>query len=151
MNKLSKDKRDKLLLVVIGTIIVTGALYFLVVTAQQQHLADYLATVDATQEKLAKAERWVRMAPGIQANLDGNRKDLEVKHEFMAPIDKFKWFYNTLEKFLSQYAVKLLDITREPEVGEAGVLPKFPYQAATFGVKLRARFHDFGRCLADFE
>jgi len=32
-----------------------------------------------------------------------------------------------------------------------GNLPKFPYQAATFGVKLSARYHDFGRFLADFE
>ena len=31
------------------------------------------------------------------------------------------------------------------------MLPKFPYQAASFGVKLAARYHDFGAFLADFE
>jgi len=31
------------------------------------------------------------------------------------------------------------------------VLPKFPFQSATFGVKISGRFHDFGAFLAKFE
>jgi hypothetical protein len=91
------------------------------------------------------------MAPTIDSRLAACRRELEAKQENMAPVDKFKWFYNTLDHFRAQHRVKLIDITREPEIGDIGVLPKFPYQAASFGVKLNARFHDFGAFLADFE
>jgi Tfp pilus assembly protein PilO len=151
MNKLSKEKRDKLILVVIGTAAVLGVLYFLVVSAQLGTLDDYADKTAATREKLDKAERWLRMVPGIQARLSAARSEVEAKQDAMAPVDKFKWFYNTLEKFLAQHRVKLIDITREPEVGDLGVLPRFPYQAASFGVKLTGRYQDLGVFLADFE
>src|SRR5262249_10267395 len=92
-----------------------------------------------------------RMGPTVQSKLAACRKELERKQESMAPVDKFKWFYNTLDQFIARHHVHLIDITREPEVGELGTLPKFPYQAASFGVKLSARYHDFGAFLADFE
>jgi hypothetical protein len=151
MNKLSKEKRQKLLLVAIGTGGVLAALYLLVVTSQMAALAECANKLDSVLDKLSKAENWVRMAPGIESKLEASRKELESKHEGMAPVDKFKWFYNTLEQSLARSQVKVTDITKEPELGEVGVLPKFPYRAATFGVKLRARYHEFGSFLADFE
>jgi hypothetical protein len=151
MNKLSKEKRDKLLLVAIGTGGLLAVLYFLVVSPQQSALQDYADKTEIAKDKLATAERWLRMSATIQSRLEVSRKELADKQESMAPVDKFKWFYNTLDKFLNQRRVKLTDITREPEIADVGVLPKFPYQAAIFGVKLNARFHDFGMFLADFE
>jgi hypothetical protein len=151
MNKLPKEKRDRLILVGLGTAGLLGALYFLVISSQNLALNDYAEKTQAAKEKLTKAERWLRMAPGVQSRLDSARKELDAKQEGMAPLDKFKWFYDILDKFMAQHQVKLTDITREPEVGDVGVLPKFPYQAATFGVKLNARYDDFGSFLADFE
>jgi hypothetical protein len=151
MNKLTKEKRDRLLLVGVGTSALLAALYFLVITSQQAALRECLDKTEATKQMLAKAERWSRMASGIEARLNAHRAELESRQEYMAPVDKFKWFYNTLEKFLTRHSVQLVDITREPVVGDVGVLPKFPFQAATFGVKLNAYFHDFGAFLADFE
>ncbi|MHC1764800.1 MAG: hypothetical protein AB9869_10940 [Verrucomicrobiia bacterium] len=151
MNKLSKEKRDRVLLVAIGTCAILAAFYLLIVTGQRTALADYATQIDAEQQKLDKAERWLRMAPTIETRLNTIHKDLEAKQEDMAPVDKFKWFYNTLESALARHKVQLVDITREPELGEVGVLPKFPYRTATFGVKLLASFHDYGTFLAEFE
>lgn len=151
MSKLPKDKRDKLMIVVISTCAVVAGFYLLVIGGQQTSLQEFRQKSDATQEKLQKAELWLRMAPSIQAKLNAARKELEGKQRDMTPLDKFKWFYNTLDRFLAQHRVKLVDITREPELGPIGVLPKFPYQAATFGVKLVAHYHDLGSFLAEFE
>jgi hypothetical protein len=151
MNRLSKEKRDRLVMVILGAGGLAATIYFFVISAQNQALADCMQKTDVTREKLTKAERWMRMVPTIQTKLDTARNDLELKQEGMAPMDKFKWFYDTLEPFLAQRQVRLTDITREPELGDVGVLPKFPYQAATFGVKVSARYHDFGSFLADFE
>ena len=151
MNKLTKEKRDRLLLIALGTGGILAALYFFVIGNQNQALDECAQKIDAAKEKVTKAERWLRMAPGIQAKLDTARKELDTKNEGMAPVDKFKWFYDTLDPFLAQHKVKLIDITREPEIGDVGTLPKFPYQAATFGVKLSGRYDDFGVFLADME
>jgi hypothetical protein len=151
MNKLSKEKRDKLLLIALGTGGLLAALYLMVISAQNTALAEYSEKTEAAKEKLAKAERWLRMAPTIQTRLDSNRRELEGKQAEMAPVDKFKWFYDTLDKFLAQRSVKLTDITREPEIGAVGILPKFPYEAATFGLKLNARYKDLGAFLSEFE
>ena len=151
MNKLLKEKRDKLVLVALATAAALAALYLLVVSAQKTALDEYADRTELAKEKLAKAERWLRLAPGIQTRLTSCRSELEQKQANMAPVDKFKWFYNTLDQFRTKHRVKLVDITREPEIGDVGVLPKFPYQAASFGVKLNARFHDLGVFLAEFE
>jgi hypothetical protein len=151
MNKLSKEKRDKVMLVALGTGAVLAALYLLVVSGQRAALADYATRIDSEKQKLEKAERWLRMASAIETRLGTIQQDLVGKQENMAPVDKFKWFYNTLESALVRHKVRLVDITRDPELGEVGVLPKFPYRAATFGVKLLASFHEYGAFLAEFE
>jgi hypothetical protein len=151
MNKLTKEKQQKLLLVMMGTVGVLGALYLIVVSAQMDALGECAAKIESVKQKLGKAESWARMAPGIQEKLEAIRHELDSKHEGMAPVDKFKWFYDTLEKPLARCQIKLTDITKEPELGEIGVLPKFPYRAATFGVKLSAQFHELGGFLEEFE
>jgi Tfp pilus assembly protein PilO len=151
MNKLSKEKRDRLVLIILVTGGIVATLYFLVISAQQRTLREYSENTDSAQAKLAKAEHWLRMSPNIQSQLLAARKDLESKEDGMAPVDKFKWFYDLLESSIARHRVKLTDITREPEISDVGVFPKFPYQAATFGVKLNARYDDFGSFLADFE
>jgi hypothetical protein len=151
MNKLSKEKRERFLLVLMGTVGVLATLYFFVVSAQRTSLQDCADKTDVAREKLEKAQRWLRMSESIHSRLASCRAELEAKQADMAPVDKFKWFYNTLDTFLAQHRVKLVDISREPGIGDLGVLPKFPYQAANFGVKLTARYHDFGTFLADFE
>lgn len=139
------------MLVAIGTGAVLAALYLLVVSGQRAALADYATKIDSEKQKLEKAERWLRMASSIETRLGAIQKDLDGKQEHMAPVDKFKWFYNTLESALARHKVRLVDITRDPELGEVGVLPRFPYRAATFGVKLLASFHEYGAFLAEFE
>jgi Tfp pilus assembly protein PilO len=151
MSKLSKEKKDKLTLVIGATLGAIMLLYFLVISPQQAERRDQESKIATVRESVEKAERLLRMAPTVRANLNAKRELIEARHEHMAPLDKFKWFYNTLENFRAAYDVNLVDITREPEVAEVKVLPNFPYQSATFGVKLSASYHDFGRFLADFE
>jgi hypothetical protein len=151
MSKLPKEKRDKLLLVGLGVGALLAVLYFFVVAAQKDALRECASKIDVAQDKLSKAEMWLRMAPSIEAQLELQRQSLAAEHDGLAPLDKFKWFYDTLHGFLAQHKVQLVDITREPEIGPAWTLPNYPYQTATFGVKCQAFFHDFGAFLSDFE
>src|SRR5438105_12680302 len=134
MNKITKEKRDKLGLIGVGTALVTLAFYFFVISPQQQQIDEHEDKIARTGELLSKDERWIHQRQAVHANLATHRQTLEARQTEMAPLDKFKWFYNTLESFQSRYDVSLVDITREPELGEVGMLPNFTYQAAIFGV-----------------
>ncbi len=152
MNKITKDKRDKLLIIGVLTGLVVSVLYAMVISAQRGQIADLEDKIFRTRESLDKNARWIRQSATVQANASAVVQDLDAVHSQMSPLDKFKWFYNSVEKFRAGYSnVSLLDISREPEIGEIGVLPKFPYPAATFGVKMHSTYHDFGKFISDFE
>lgn len=151
MNKLTKEKKDRLVMTTVMSCFATLAVYVFVISPQR-------AEIRQSEEKLATSLdlrdtslRWMRMAPMVRSNLFAKRGELSESEEIMAPVSKFNWFYNTLESLRTRHNVRLVDITREPEIGTVGVLPKFDYETAAFGVKLNATYHDFGKFLADLE
>jgi len=154
MNKLSKDKRDKLILVCIGVVAVLGLLYTFVLGAQKDKLGTIGGQISGAQSKLAKAEQLVRAADAIETSLTENRKLVEVRQEKMAPQgDYYNWFLKLVDQFRKDEKLDngfIVDITM-PEFIEAGLLPKFPYKAASFGLRVNGQFHDIGRFVANLE
>lgn len=151
MNKFTKEKREKIVVISGVTSVIVMGLYFMVICSQRELIAEHETRILSAREAVEKAERWRRMAGTVRQNLEAQRVELSGRQEKMAPADKFNWFYNTFEGFRAAYDVNLLEINKDPELGEAGLLPRFPYTAATFAVKLGGTYHDFGRFLADFE
>jgi hypothetical protein len=65
MNKLNKEKRGRLVLVGVGTALITLALYFFVICAQRQQIEEQEDKIVRTSELLNKDERWIRQRPTI--------------------------------------------------------------------------------------
>lgn len=151
MNKLSKEKRDKLLMVGVATLIVVALWWNFVIGAQSDKLADYNRKVAALRDKVDKAERLSRLETVIGQNLQTSRRLLDSKQESMAPsAGQRYWLLKLIDQFKKDYSMELLAIS-QPVEEEIGVLPKFPFRAAIFGVKASAQYHEFGRFVADFE
>ena len=151
MNKLSKEKRDKLLMVGVATLMVVALWWNFVIGAQSDKLADYNRKVAALRDKVDKAERLSRLETVIGQNLQTSRRLLDSKQESMAPsAGQRYWLLKLIDQFKKDYSMELLAIS-QPVEEEIGVLPKFPFRAAIFGVKASAQYHEFGRFVADFE
>ena len=154
MNKLSKDKRDKVILFCLIFVGLAGILYTFVLGAQKDQLSSLNKQLITGRDKLSKAERLNRSAPSIEANLKANQKLVEERLESMAPQGQYYyWFLKLIDQFREEEKLSpafVIDIT-QPEFIEAGLLPNFPYKAASFGVRLNGRFHDVGRFIADLE
>jgi hypothetical protein len=154
VNKLSKDKRDKLVLTCLGILGVLGVLYTFVLGAQKDTLNTLENQISSTGAKLAKAEALVRGAGTIETRLVQSKTLLEAKQENMAPQGQYYyWFLQLLDLFRKKEGFEtnfILDLT-QPEFTEVGLLPKFPYKAASFGVRLNGRFQEVGRFIADIE
>lgn len=154
MNKLSKEKRDKLILVCIGIVAVVAGLYTYVLGGQKERLANIQNQIAGTQGKLAKAQQALRAADTIEATLTENRALVEARQEKMAPQGQYYyWFLKLVDQFRKDENLDngfIVDITM-PEFVDAGLLPKFPYKAAAFGLRVNGQFHDIGRFVANLE
>jgi hypothetical protein len=154
MNKLSKEKRDKLILVCIGIVAVVAGLYTYVLGGQKEKLANIQNQIAGTQGKLAKAQQALRAADTIEATLTENRALVEARQEKMAPQGQYYyWFLKLVDQFRKDENLDngfIVDITM-PEFVDAGLLPKFPYKAAAFGLRVNGQFHDIGRFVANLE
>jgi hypothetical protein len=85
MNKLSKEKRDKLLMVGVATLMIVALWWNFVIGSQSEKLAGYNRTIAALRDKVDKAERLSRLETVIGQNLQASRKLLDSKQESMAP------------------------------------------------------------------
>src|SRR5262245_43327698 len=100
MSKMSKDKRDKMVLCGLLFLGIAGALYTFVLVAQKDRLAALNNQVMSSKDKLSKAERLVRSSSMIEANLQQKRKALDQLQENMAPEGQYYyWFLKLVEQF----------------------------------------------------
>lgn len=154
MNKLSKEKRDKLILVCIAIVGVLGALYTFVLGAQKDQLATLETQITGVKGKLSKAEMMVRNAETIEKTLEQNKTVIETRQENMAPQGQYYyWFLKLVDQFRKDEKLDtgfIMDIT-QPEFVDAGILPKFPYKAASFGLRLNGHFFEIGKFVSELE
>src|SRR2546423_4942662 len=150
MKNLSKEKRDRLILVIIGTFVSVAALWYVVIKAQHRTLDRVAKETLEQQNKVENAQRLVSSTSEIQKKLDVPAQELRRIEDGMASGDMYSWIILTINKFRADRKVEIPQFSREVPT-EVGVLPKFPYRAALFNVRGTAYFHDFGKFLADFE
>lgn len=150
MNRLSKDKRDKLILVVLFTILALVALWYGVISLQRSKLDEIGKKTAEAEAKLARASDLVSSRDRIEAQLQVVSAKLKTMEAGMPAGDVYAWFIGLIDQFRASYPVDIPQKSRE-EIVDVGALPRFPYRAARFTVKGSAYFHDFGRFLAAFE
>ncbi len=151
MARLSKEKRDKLILVVIFSISICIGLWYGIISTRKERLAETKASIRAAINKLEKAKTLVKQADKAEAQVVAAINKLKVVEDTMASgVDHYTWAILLLEKARAGHEVKIIEVTR-PVKGEVGLLTQFPYQAAIFTVRGAGHYHDFGKFLADFE
>src|SRR5580765_1813446 len=151
MARLSKEKRDRLILVSILTIAFGVGLWYGIITTRKERLIETTATIRAAIDKLEKARALVKQSAKAEAQAAAAESKLKVVEESMASgVDHYTWAIMLLEKARTKHDVKIIEVTR-PVKGEVGLLAQFPYQAAIFTARGAGHYHDFGKFLADFE
>jgi hypothetical protein len=149
--KLTKEKRDRLILIAVTTLVAAAGLWVGVVQTRETELQRCRKQREDLGEKVAKAERWSTKASTIQAERQDVEKRLHSIEDGMAPAaDPYAWAYIVMEKARAGHRVDIIDITR-PERREVQLFPEFPYKAITFAVRGVGFYQDLGRFLADFE
>lgn len=150
MNKLPKDKRNKLILVVMATAIVLAGLYFGLIANQQESLDALKGKAATERKKQADMDLAIKNGRALDAQLEQASTTLAASEENMASGDAYLWIVNTIRQFQGAYKVELPQISTI-NVGPMTLLPRFPYKQLTITVGGTAYYHDLGQFIAAFE
>lgn len=156
MNKLSREKRNQLLGIAAGVVVLCGVLWYFVVSSLNENLAKARVSVEDLQTKIEKAQRLIKRRAAIETDLAGLTNLLAQAEVEMIPVEQLngkKWLLDKLNHFTKdRYDVTLMNLSNDPLIGKQFlILPKFDYSAAVYNVEVRTFFHEYGRFLADFE
>ena len=150
MKNLPKEKRDRLLLIGVGTLVCLVVVWYGLVRSQRASLDTISKTIAEHRSKLVSAERLVTSTAQLQDELRNTTRRLKEIEEGMASGDMYSWVIQTVSNFRAERKVNIPQFSREVHT-DVGILPNFPYKAVLFNVRGTAYFHDLGQFLADFE
>lgn len=149
--KLPKEKRNKLIAVVLGTLVVVSGLYFGLIRYQEQNLQRLAQKKVATEKRHRQVLEAIKNTSQIETDLANAKKGLADAEADIASGDLYSWVINTLRDFKSQHKVNIPQFNPIGPTTEVNLLPNVPYKQTTLSVAGTAHFHDLGRFLADLE
>jgi len=149
--KLPKDKRNRLVLVVLIALMAVTGLYFGLIRRQNDNLSRLAQQKAAANTRLKTVLDALNRADRIRAEVDELRGTLAASEGDVASGDLYAWVINSLRQFKAPYKVEIPQFSQLGEPAAVNMLPNFPYKQATLTVAGTGYFHDIGRFIADFE
>lgn len=150
MKKLPKEKRDKLIVVIVVTAVTMSSLWFGLIDYQKSRLTTIAVKKKNLERKVAEVENAIRNASTLDTQVEAESQKLAEMEENMASGDLYSWMVNTLRQFKLSYKVDIPQFSTIT-TADMNMLPKFPYKQATMTINGTAYFHDLGSFIADFE
>jgi hypothetical protein len=151
MNKLSKDKRNQLILIALGTVGVIAALYFLVISGQQAEIKRIDGSIDSTAKDIEKMQQVKKSADKIEAQLAESQSRLAGTENTMPSGDWYLWVNSTLRKFNDTHYHVDIPVVGAPMASGVNLIPNFPYNQLSVKLNGSAYYDDLGKFAADFE
>ena len=150
MRKLSKEKRDRLILVCFSTLGIIAALWLTLIQSEREKLKQMRAETSNLVDQIEGTTRLINQETEFHKTLENLNAEMARRESGMASGDRYAWFINMLNKFKTGYALEIPQIGHDA-VGPVGLFPEFPYEAATFKISGSGTYFEFGRFLRDFE
>jgi Tfp pilus assembly protein PilO len=151
LRKMPIEKRKKLVLVLVATLLVVAGLYFLLIKHQNENLLRLANRKVEVQGHRRRVLETIRRTAEIEAELAQAQKALADAETDIASGDLYAWVIDTLRQFKAAYNVNIPQVSSLGPVTEVNLLPNFPYKQASLSLVGTAHFHDLGRFLADLE
>jgi Tfp pilus assembly protein PilO len=148
--KISKEKRNQLILVLLCAVTVLGLMWVNLIRPRYAALSQTAVARKTASDTLAAIQSTIKSTNTIAAELVKETQALSNAENDMASGDLYSWTYNTIRLFKVPYHVDISDIGH-PDVGTMDLLPDFPFKQVKFTVTGTAYYHDLGKFIADFE
>ena len=148
--KLTKEKRDQLILTCMGTLVMLVAIWYLWISPRYDAIKRYDHDIGARQSTLQEMEDTIAKAAASSEQLRETTNTLIQAESDLAFGDPNAWIYDTMRHFKSRYKVDI-SLASQATVDEVDLLPTYPYKQLRFGVNGNGFYHDLGQFVTDFE
>ena len=150
--KLSKEKRNHLVLAILAVLMIVCGLWFTLIRFQQSSLARLKEDAARRRTKVNQILETIKNRDQIEAELIVVSNKLALKEEDMASGDWYSAMITAITKFKQPYqGVEIPQFTPSLAPTESNLLPKFPYKQFTVSVQGTACYNDLGQFVAEFE
>lgn len=150
MNKLSKEKRDKLILVCVGITVALLAIYFLLIRPQRAAIVKTKSDTAAAKVKLQDMDQAIKTTDNMAGQRNEMDGELTKAESDLASGDPNAWIYDTIRHFKENYKVDIV-VNGQTTIANSDLFPHFPYKQLKVSVSGTAYYHDLGKFIADFE
>ena len=151
MSKLTKEKRNHLVLAVGITLALVAALYLTLIRYQLERLHNLDAKTAEKDASLKRIQDTKKNSKEIEAELEVVRAKLQLREGDMASGDHYSTMINIITTFKQPYSVEIPQFTSGGPPAAVNLLPKFPYQQYSVTIAGTAFYSDLGQFVADFE
>jgi Tfp pilus assembly protein PilO len=150
MSRISKEKRNHVILAILVIATVLAGLYFGLIRWQQKSLQELSKKRKAALQKEEQVTTTVQNAALIAADLAAVNKTLSTKEADIASGDLLAWMINTVRKFKRSYDLDIPNFSTIV-VEKNTLLPEYPYQQVTMSISGTGYYFELGRFVADLE
>jgi len=150
MKRLSREKRNQLITVILVTLAVLGLIGFSLIRPQYDSVSKIAAARNDADSKLQSIKHAITNSEAIANEWNETTHALAHSEEDMASGDPYSWTYDTIRHFKQSYKVEIPEVGH-PTIGESDLLPSFPYKQIQFAINGTVYYHDLGKFIADFE
>ncbi|MBA4149854.1 MAG: hypothetical protein H0X66_17200 [Verrucomicrobia bacterium] len=151
MNNFTKEKKQQIAFVAMMTIAFVAVIWFFLITSQQKSVAEAQKKADEARHKVESAQKLLKQTEQIREELAEVQSELRLREETMASGgDLYQWILIQMNTLTSARPVYNFTASQQTLV-DALLIPKFPYRAASYSIRLNGHFHDLGRFIADVE
>ncbi len=149
--KISKEKRNQLVLVAIMVAAVIAGLWFSLIRSVQDDLRTLAAKKHEDSDKLAQIDQTIKNSKKAALDLTAVNNELIAAERDMPYGDLYLSMVNTIRKFKANYDMQITQFTPTGGDTPVNLLPRFPYRQVTVSITGTAHYHDLGKFIADFE
>ena len=151
MKRLSKQKRDQLILVAIATLAVLVGLWFLVIRSQKESLQSLRDQKATKQDKAAQMREKIKSGSTIKTQLYDVDTKLAAREEDMVSGDYYASLVSTVRKFGLRHKLDIPQFSPAVSATDVDLLPKFPYKQERIAISGTGYYEEIGQFIADFE
>jgi Tfp pilus assembly protein PilO len=151
MKRLTKQKRDQLILAGIVTLMVLVGLYFFLIRAQKESLQSYRDHKADKETKAIQMRDKIKSSKAIEAQLHNLAGELAEREQDMASGDLYASLVNTIRKFKLRYNLDIPQFSPASSVTDVDLLPQFPYKQVRISISGTGYYEEIGKFIADFE
>jgi hypothetical protein len=150
MKRLSREKRNQLITVILVTLAILALIGFGLIRPQYDSLSKIATARKDADNKLQSIKHAITNSEAIANEWNETNYALAHSEEDMASGDPYSWTYDTIRHFKQSYKVEIPEVGH-PTIGESDLLPSFPYKQIQFAINGTVYYHDLGKFIADFE